>query len=47
MNIGSIELLVVESVFWLLRMAILAQLRGNFGVVDFVAVNGKSDILSI
>ena len=35
------------AIFCLLRMAVWAQLRGNFGAVDFVAVNGKSDILSV
>ena len=35
------------AIFCLLRMTIWAQLRGKFGAVDFVAVNGKSDILSV
>ena len=35
------------AIFCLLRMVIWAQLRGNFGAVAFVAVNCKSDILSI
>ena len=36
-----------ERIFCLLRMAIWAQLRGNFEAVDFVAVNGKSDVLTV
>ena len=35
------------AIFCLLRMVIWDQLWGNFGSVDFVAVNGKSDILSV
>ena len=35
------------AIFWLLRMTIWAQLRGNFGAVVLVAVNGKVDILAV